>query len=245
MEDQTHMIFVLSPGRCGTGYLAKMMATVPSVDARHEPQPDFASVAKDAQHDLSLARTFWTEKKLPAIRALGPEVYFETSHVFAHGFADALLDLGMPADVVGLSRSPRQTALSLWRRRSIPGRTGRGLNYLLHPANEHNRLPLSHWENLDDYQLCYWHVLEIEARTEELLPRFEERGARTYRTSIGDLVDGPGFNDILDAMELPDPRPEYETRRDWRVNANPAHYNEVWPEGDLNELEAGVWDAVR
>jgi len=100
--------------------------TVPGVDAKHEPRPDFASVARDAQHDPEMAREFWITKKLPAIQKSAPDVYFETSHVFAHGFADALLDIGTPADVIGLSRPHREVALSIWRRRSIPGRTGRG-----------------------------------------------------------------------------------------------------------------------
>jgi len=237
------MIFVASPGRCGTKYLAKMLEVLPGVEARHEAPPDFASCAYEAQADANIAARFWRDKKLPAIRRSRAEVYVETSHVFTNGFAEALVSLGVAFDVVFLLRMHRDVALSYWRRRSIPGRTERGRMYLARPDGD-VCLQLRDWTQLDDYQLCYWHCLETEARCGRLIWKFN--GSTTYAMTMNRLVDGSGFRELVQEMGLPRPADwrGYEARREWVVNANPENYYRVWPEGELAELEAGVRDAL-
>jgi len=152
------MTFCVSPGRCGTGYLAKMLQCCRDVVVRHEPEPRFSEVGEEAQFDPSIARSFW-DRKLAAIDGAR---YIETSHVLVNGFAEALLGLNVDTGLIAITRSHRDVALSLWRRRSIPGRTGSGRKFLRHPdAPSLRPLPEGKWT---DYQLCYWHCLEVEAR---------------------------------------------------------------------------------
>ena len=240
----TRMIFVLSPGRTGTGYLAKMMETVPGVSAHHEPEPNFARASQAAQHNKDKAIQFWVEHKLPAIAECGEPVYFETSHQFVH-FAEALMDLEIPADVVVLTRSHRDAALSHWRRGAIPGRSAVGRTYLCDPAGPNVELPLPDWESFEDYQLVYWHHLEVEARINTLLPKLDKAGSKVYTTSLDSLVSDDGFHLILTHLGLPAPDPElYAVKGGRPVNANPEQMLAVGPGGDLDMLEAEVERAL-
>jgi hypothetical protein len=239
---ETHLIFTLSPGRCGTGYLAKMLQTVPGVEARHEGKPDFVEVARDAQHDPEIARLFWLERKLPYIATLNTAVYAETSHLFVHGFAQALLDLNIPADLIVLTRPHREVALSYWQRGSIPGTTKRGKQYLLDPTGS-VLLPVRGWDSLNRYQRCYWHCLEVEARCDALTTQYV--AGNVCYTSLAQVTTQEGFLTLLRCLGLPEPRPQYESRREWVVNANPAAYKRnVIPDDELDRLEAEVCERV-
>jgi hypothetical protein len=138
MGDARRLIFSLNPGRCGTAYLWKAFETVPGVLGGHEPRPNFVDVMRAAQDDPGAARRWLEEVKLPYIRSLDcgvgyNAVYVETSHLFVQGFVEPMLDLGVVPDVIVIDRPVREVALSMWRRKEIPGRTWLGLRYRLKP----------------------------------------------------------------------------------------------------------------
>jgi hypothetical protein len=230
------MIFCLSPGRCGTKYLMKMLETIPGVIAKHEPVPRFSDVRN---RSVDRIREFWTREKLPVIRGLPGNVYVETSHVFKL-FADSLLDLGIVPDVIVLWREPRDVALSLWRRQSIPGRTRRGREFLIDPRGR-----LKQWGDLADYQLCYWYVLESVRECERIGKRIIDLGGLVACSTLDAITTRVGFSRLVYSLGLDSPRwILYDGRRDWRVNANPQNYYNVWPEGNLDRLEAQVCQAM-
>jgi len=158
----TKVTFCVSPGRCGTGYIASVLRSK-TASIVHEPDPRFSDVGREAQFDRDVAQRFWTERKLPSING---QRYVETNHVLVNGFAEVLLELDVDASLFAVTRNHRDVALSLWRRRSIPARTGRGRQFLRHPnAPSLRPLPRKQRPNRwTDYQLCYWHCLEVEAR---------------------------------------------------------------------------------
>lgn len=219
---ETRLVFCWSPGRCGTKYLTRLFETVPGVVAKHEPPPRF-SECKGSK------RMFWALEKIPAVMALGVPVYVETSHCFVLGFLEPLVELGYKPDVIQIQRKHRDVALSYWRRRSIPGRTRRGREFLLQPT-------FDGWEQLTDYQLCYWHALEVD----RLAHTAREQVDRWHTVDFDNLIGGSGFLELVESMGLPAPVQAYERRRHEIANANPANYYRHFPKGDLNRLEAEV-----
>ena len=193
------MIFVLSPGRTGTAYLARVLGSVSGVAASHEPEPNFARVSRAAQHSDDAAKEFWQEHKIPDIERCVEPVYFETSHQFVY-FAEALLKLGYPVDVIVLTRPHREVALSHWRRNAIPGRMSLGRAYLSDPAAASAVLPLPDWDTFEDYQLVYWHCLEVEARTEKLVRQLLKAGNKVHQMSLSELVSASGFYQMLKGL---------------------------------------------
>lgn len=235
------LTFCVSPGRCGTGYLAKVLQCTTDAVVRHEPEPRFHKVGEEAQFDRDVARQFWLDWKLPAING---QRYVETSHVLVNGFAAELLGLSVEIGLIAIKRNHRDVALSLWRRRSIPKRTRRGCQFLRHPdAPSLRKLPakVPDWTG---YQLCFWHCLEVEARQEWLETMCAQQGRPFYWLSFDDMFKQHAIATLSDALGLTMDWNKYQSRRDWRVNANPENYYKVSPSGDLDELEREVQAAV-
>ncbi len=198
------MIFTVSTGRCGTDFLSKILGRLDAVHSEHEPTPDFVEVMRDAQRDPNVAVEFLRERKLPAIQETRAQTYVETSHLFGKGFFEPLFELGILPDVIFLSREQRDVAKSLLRIGTIPERTENGRKYLLSP-NDPDVLPISDWEELSDYQLCYWYTLETSRRTEcyrEFLRRF---GKSIPRVSLDKLRTWHGFRDLAYGLSLKRP----------------------------------------
>lgn len=231
------LIFCLSPGRCGTRYLAEMLKLCPGVHVEHEGRPDFVDIARYSRQDRERAKRWWVEKKLPAIEATEGDIYVETSHLFGKGPCEALIELGVPFDVIVLTRDPRDVALSLWQRGSIPGRTPRGIAYLLHPA-EPSYNALEGWRGLNDYQLCYWYATEGQCPGNSL-PQNQPW------VTFDQLISGDGFSDLVKALDLPAPNWKHWKRvRHNRYNENPEHLRGRMPPGDLDAMEKEVRDAI-
>jgi hypothetical protein len=200
------LVFSVTTGRSGTGYLARLLDMLPGVGAFHEPEPKFSHAMRQVQDDPELARRFWLEYKLPAIAGVPDKVYIETSHLFCKGFVEPFLEFGLPSDLILLERDPSKVALSLYQLNTVPGRSGEGMRFLVHPGDP-GVLPLPDWEELNDYQLCYWYCLEIGRRAREYERRFRDAGARVVRATLDELTTEAGFRELLTALDLPDPDP--------------------------------------
>jgi len=180
------------------------MSCVTGIIARHEPTPRFSDVMRQVQQDKEIAYEFWLNQKLPQIAQLKANIYLEASHMFCEGFLEPLLDMGIVPNVIFLSRPYRQVALSLYQLGSIPGRTRRGLTYLLSPGDP-GVLLLPGWETLNDYQLCFWYCLEIDRRSKQYEVLLQEKGSQTARTSIAELNTLSGFHRLLGDLDIKKP----------------------------------------
>lgn len=243
VEGLPRLIFCLSPGRCGTKYLAALLRTIPGVYSVHEAQPDFVDWARAARRDPKEAWRFWHCEKLPFIRSVGYEVYAETSHLFGKGFVRPLLDLGIVPDVIVLSRAKRDVALSYWRRGSIPAKTLMGQRYLLHPEQA-EYCPLPRWWTFTDYQLCYWYTREVDQRMMGCVEQIESAGGNVYDLNFeqlkGDVVEW-----IDDTLGLPPVNRDLVDRIHANaLNSTPQNVQDRYPPGDLGELERQVWIAI-
>lgn len=196
------LIFTVTTGRSGTDYLARLMDCVPGVASVHEPRPHFVWAMRDAQTDPDVARRFWIEQKLPAIEAIPEPVYCETSHLVSKGFLEPLLDFGYRPDLILLRRPHREVALSLYRLATIPGRTPKGLKWYLCPEDP-GVLALPGWEELHDYQLCYWYCLEIERRRMHYEALVRGLGGRVVSITLAELSTFRGFMRLRGELGLP------------------------------------------
>jgi len=231
------MIFCLTTGRSGTAYLAHMLNLCRGVHAVHEPLPDFATATRPALQGRAAANHFWMVRKIPAIDLICPRgIYIETNHGFKY-LADAFLELGFKADVIVLRRPARDVALSYWRKGSIPGRTEDGLRYFAKPDDPLTRLPMSDWQDLTDYQLCYWYCLETEHRIAWQAERFEARGLRVAETTLASVTTPEGFLRLLSRLALP--RPDWQQYRleNRPMNQLPLNRYSEMPEGSLSAQE--------
>jgi len=196
------LIFSVNSGRCGSGYLARVLRWVPGIGSFHEPEPLFQSVMRQAQGDLSLARRFLVEQKLPTIAALSQPIYLETSHLFSKGFFEPLLELGLTPHIIFLTRPPRPGALSFYQLGSIPGRNHSGLRYLIGPEDP-GVLALPGWQKLHDYQLCYWYCLEMERRIREYESMLLALRAPHMYITLAELTTPNGFARLIAELGLP------------------------------------------
>lgn len=241
------LILAVSTGRSGTAYLAEILGCVPDVSSHHEAKPKFSKALRPVQQNGQLAYKFWIKEKLPAIAKDSAPIYVETSHLFCKGFAEPLLDLGIVPDLILLARPYRQVALSFCRFGTIPGRTAQGLKYLLGPA-DHGVLSLPDWQELDDYQLCYWYCLEIERRMSKYNELFSGLGARIVRVSLEEINALSGFEKLLLGLNLQKPDGpkwvEYLQIKDSRINVRPHLNRPAKIPEDLDSAEQEVLGRV-
>jgi len=243
------LVFTVTPGRSGTGFLQALLDLPESTTSLHEPDPQFVLVMRACQNDRRLAYNFLVNSKLPAIANCSTRVYVETSHLFCKGFFELLLKLGITPDLIILRRSHRKVAKSMVSLGTIPGRTLGGLNYYLTP-DDPGVLPLPHWQLLNNYQLCYWYCLEIERRMKYYSKISRDRDAAVIETSATNLMSIDAYKSLLQQLEIPfnETRvtPAHKAISDTLVNQKT---DEKWPvsfnDTDLDTYEQEVLEKVR
>ncbi|MGF1531050.1 MAG: hypothetical protein ACFCU4_06790 [Puniceicoccaceae bacterium] len=201
------LIFTVATGRCGTAYLAHLFTFLPKVLSLHEPEPAYHHILRHALEKPSEFRRFLVEEKLPAIAAVDASIYVETSHLFCKGFIEPFVELGLKADLVIHRRDRRRVVSSLYRMGAIPGRTERGKQFYLDPEDP-VRVPLPGWKELDDYQICLWYVLEIEARAEAYERLFREMGQQVVHSNLEEVRTLRGFRILYRSLNLKGPNPK-------------------------------------
>ena len=235
------LIFCLSPGRCGTKYLARVLDTLPGVTAMHEPEPSFHHTLRIAQNNGGLPYQFWLEHKLPAILGAPGETYIETSHLIMYSYLDALLNLGVIPDAVLVRRPHREVALSMWRRKAIPGRTDWGMKYHIGPDSSGALLYVKDVSGWSDYALCYWHCLEAELRSQQYASVLRSRGATVHETTLEEIATLDGLDALTDALRLPRLARDVDLKPD---NRNPTGTGKRYPDEDLDAVEERLEEAL-
>ncbi|MGV6848821.1 MAG: hypothetical protein ACWA5A_10790 [Marinibacterium sp.] len=164
---QARLILTVTPGRSGTRLLAAILGEIPGILAEHEAAPMLNYVLRGVQAEPRAARWWLWSEKLPVVAARlaasGAGIYADTSHLYAKGFLEPLLDLGLCADLILLTRPARAVATSLLAVGAVPHRSGAGRLALLGPEDPGVVVPEG-WRGWNDYQLCFWYVREMERR---------------------------------------------------------------------------------
>jgi hypothetical protein len=196
------LFFTVTTGRSGTGYLAHTLNKHPKITATHEPNPAFHHELRNIQNDPNRARQFWLENKIPKILESNKNVYIETSHLICKGFLESLIELEIVPNLILINRNKRAVAQSMLKLNTTPGRTTLGLSYYLHPSDD-VKLPIKNWENLSDYQLCYWYTLEIAARQKYYANKFKELGSKIFILNFEYFINSnKSIFDFVSKIEL-------------------------------------------
>lgn len=237
------LVFTVATGRCGTAFFSEILRLVPGAVSLHEPDPEYAEVLRDVQSNAELARTFLVKKKLPAMARETASIYIETSHLFCKGFLEPLIELGITPTLSWIRRDHRAVASSMFRGGTIPGRTDKGLRFYLSP-DDPCILPLAEWDNLSDYQLCYWYCLEIEKRAKEYRQMYQDNDWLFAETSLSAITTMGGMRKLLADLKLPKLSwygwLRYLNNRRSKVNPTPRGKQQVVLPENLDELESGV-----
>jgi len=241
------LIFTLTTGRSGTGYLAQVLDCLPGVTATHEPPPRLHKWMRQVLGDTEAGIRFWRQEKLPAIARCRTPIYAETSHLFGKGFFEPLVELGVVPDLILLQRPARQVAASLYGLNTIPGRTPLGQTYYLGPEDP-VFLPLPQWRDLHDYQLCYWYCLETQRRQTHYARRVRELGGRVVEVALDELSGPAGIERLMGELELPRPGPwgRWRLARLWRrkVNTKARRKQRHLPPEEMARLEAELLERL-
>lgn len=192
-------IFCITSGRSGSGTMYRIWNSLQDVDAFHEPKPQFHKVMRSAQANPGWARDFLRWEKLPAMLRCRAKAYVETSHLFSKGFIEPALRFGLRPSFITLRRDPRAIATSHLMLRTIPGRTWGGLAFCLSPQDD-VFLSVQDWEQLSDYQLCYWYALEIQKRQAAYAELLAKNGLRNFSITTGELNDIDRVTEMVEGV---------------------------------------------
>lgn len=245
------LVFTATTGRSGTDFLRSIVSVLPGVSAKHEPNPNFVDVFRRVQLGVEpeLARRWWVEEKLRRIAAKSAPIYFEASHVFCKGFVEPLVDLGFVPRLILLSRENRSVARSMFRLGTIPTRTLRADRWYLRP-DDPGVLPIDGWQQMHDYQLCYWYTLEIARRQDVYEKLIAEHGGETLRIDLPEIATPEGFDRLARFMTdgAPPLRSRIRFARRARKRANKKmrvkESRLMRLPDDLDAMEQAVHDAI-
>jgi hypothetical protein len=242
------LIFTISSGRSGTKHLTRILGTLPSVGALHEPVPNFLHQMQSSQSDSSIADKFLNDLKLPWMSTIQEPIFAEISHLWCKGLLQAWLrrdDLPVP-DVVLLDRNLRSVALSIMRLETTPERTHGGREWYIGPSAPTAILKVQDWKKWSDYQLCYWYAMEVEARKVILGNLIKSKGGRVCRIDISELAKWQGIKRLIGELDLPKPRLKEIYTLMWllRVKSNTQgsekNGRETFSPEQLSEWESAV-----
>lgn len=247
--DTKRLIFTVTTGRSGTAYLSSLFGFARNTCAYHEPKPEFADVFRDIQLGRINARDFWVNKKLPVIAGEKASVYVETSHLTCKGFLEDLLELGVTPDLIIHRRPARDVATSLLKMGTIPGRSEKGLKFYLSPTDP-GVLEIPNWQEMKDYQVCFWYCLEIERRARVYEKLFKEAGANVVETTLTGLKTWSGLTKCFEGLKLDFKFPSLVTRLRFmrsvgtKVNESKETKKDIDVPENLAQLESEVIDLI-
>lgn len=164
------LVFSMSPGRSGTGYLSALLSgNLGYSDIAHED-----TVVSSGQWIVKFNHTFdhdtldraW-ESKLSGFLDNPAPVAGETSHLLMKaGLIENLHRLKGRGDVVlcALERD-KWDVLRSYSRRTDFQKIGRILTYYLHPGFKNNIVPPDPFSDFREYGAQLWYLYEMQART--------------------------------------------------------------------------------
>jgi len=240
------LIFTVTTGRSGTGFLAEQLKSITDADVYHEAEPGFHDYMRPIIEGQEDARRFLLNQKLPFIEQSSSEIYIETSHVFCKGFLEPLLEIGLVPDLILLKRPERDIAKSLYQLGTIPGRDSKALKFYLTPEDPTVYLPLPNWQDMHDYQLCFWYTLEIARRQRIYRQLVSASGGKVVEVTLYEISECNGIKKITENLGLPSP-PFWQSfgRKKKKVNTKSKSKKEFnISDTNLFEMEKEVYNAT-
>lgn len=239
-------IFTVTTGRSGSNFLTEIMGCLKGVLSVHEPKPRYDRVLSMVQNCPTIANEFLEQKKIPWIKhhIKNNQIFIESSHLFCKGFLEPWLshdDLPVP-DLIFLDRDLRKIALSMYQLNTIPGRNLAGVKYYLSPRDMSLMTQLESYEQLNDYQLCYWYCLEIERRKEIYGDLIKSKGGTCVHTNIDELKSKDKFAQLCEELNMPSFSILGKRRYEQIINrvVNPKTHNKKAL--DITRIQLNEWE---
>ncbi|PCJ67864.1 MAG: hypothetical protein COA58_01625 [Bacteroidetes bacterium] len=196
------LIFTVTTGRSGTGFLSKFCSNFDDVYSGHEEEPSFTPLMRKGKLDSNIYSDFWIDTKMPSILEKNENTYIESSHLVCKGYFEFLLENDVNFDIINLKREKMEVAKSYFFLNVIPARTSGGLKYLLHPEDSDSLTTIRDWNTLTDFQLCLWYCSEIEHKMKHYEERVRSKGNRVLNLSFRDLTSGVKLSHFYDFMNV-------------------------------------------
>lgn len=213
-ESPMKLIFTMSAGRTGTGYLAELLrCNLPSGALVAHEQVDwraFGTRSPDLSHQLQFnhegfspyVAAFW-EQKLGQIYSFGRDVYAETSHVLMKaGLVEALRRYATDHEVhlVWLRRDHLPTLTSYHRRGDFTNLGNRYMWYL-DPTYVRNLVKPDPFLQFGVFGQRLWYLLEVEARASYYRALLDDDPRITvHEARLEAIAEAPGATALLEAL---------------------------------------------
>lgn len=235
-------VFVASTGRSGTNTLADLFEGIPDCVALHEPRPPMVTPgAARLDPGRYFDDVFRASKRVEMLRtARTSRLYLETTHQFIKNFAPQAVELfGDKLRVVHLRRDPVSVASSFYAIGSVPGRTEKGITWLIDPGRVDNCLPIADLLDKDasfghDYYRCLWYWYETEARVRRFGRQFPQVPLAHVRTD--ELNDPQAIERLLAEIGLERYSTAVTARAGLRANQKTDKKRRELPVDDAEEM---------
>lgn len=202
------LIFCISPGRSGSGFLARLLGRSGDVVACHEPKPQmtgsllYAAVGKPLQESFNRRQIKLIGINRQLLRMKESMTYVETSHMFIKSFYDVVLDYYRNVTVIVLRRDMSKVLKSFLE-----------LGYFttinphwklwMHEPREGNGVvpPILPFSEMDATDRAIAYLLDIDGRAEKFARDYP--AVPSMEVSLEDLETNSGSRRLLQGLDLP------------------------------------------
>jgi hypothetical protein len=200
-------IFVISPGRSGSRFLAALLDATANAAAVHEPRPRVNGMFLRGLSDARLAATY-AQRRVKIVQILRSMravprgwSYVETSHMFVKTFYDVVLDFFPDVKVVHLRRSLPHVIKSFAELGYLsPASTH--WRYWMHDPYSSEPLvpPAVEAHEADDFDRIIAYLIDIEARAERLRVRYP--ATTVVKAQLEEITDPMGARRLVGDLQL-------------------------------------------
>jgi len=202
------VIFCINPGRCGSAYLANLLATVPHARSHHEPRPamngKYLALIDAAPLSESRARRSIKCLAVAADLLLHPRApfYSETNHMFIKTFCDVVVDDFRDVDVIVLRRDPAAVLKSMIELMWFSNASNTWQAWASVPGGANSAsLPVAHERELDQFDRAISYLVDIEARTSRFIATHPRVSCQSFQ--LEEITTPRGARAMFEALALP------------------------------------------
>ena len=231
------LIFCINSGRCGSGYLAKLLGSAKEVRSYHEPVPQMIGHYLHMINDRPYADSFHERhiknnaiKKL-LLRFPKGKIYCETNHMFIETFFDVVLSEFKNVDVIILRRELCLVLKSFIKLGYFSNRNSNWPHWMSSPGAKTAALKsIAADEVLDQYDLCIAYLIDNEARAVRFKNDYPM--VRTHEVRVESLSDYSSVQKLFANLAI---TPTNETSNFYmkKINVREEMKNEVNNNVDL------------
>lgn len=205
------LVFSANPGRSGSGFLARLLDTSPSIDAGHERDPALTGpwvrrVAFQGHDESSAERMIKLDVIARECAHLADGmIYADTSHLFVTTFADIVLDAvdHELVSIIVLRRDPVLVARSYFTLGTLGPNEGPWHGWHAAPSAPAMRFRLDRSEITNQFDLIFGTLVDSVARTNDL--RTHAPGVTWIDVWLDQLTTGRGAADLFRQLGVPVP----------------------------------------